>query len=116
MGGITIIQSQTLKIWEQKLINIEQNQLAKMKLIQQNLIGHIQSNFPDFTSIIKAAKKFNISRATIHNKIKLFENLKGRKINRLQMGSSNLDNEIELLEALRIITPTPVIFQTKKNP
>ena len=54
---------------------------------------------------------FNVSKQTIYNKIKLFDASKGRGIDRLQVGTSKLVNEIELLEAMRLKTPTPLNFR-----
>ena len=100
MEGISLIEGQTLKHWEQRLLNIEQNQLAILKKIDQlNPVAN-QSSVPDFITIENAAKKFNVSKQTIYNKIKLFDASKGRGIDRLQVGTSKLVNEIELLEAM----------------
>lgn len=114
MEGVSIIEGQTLKQWEQRLLNIEQNQLAILKRIDQLNPINTQSSVPDFISVEIAAKKYNVSKQTIYNKIKLFLKFKGRSIDRLQMGSTNLVNEVELLEALRYKTPIPIIF-SKRN-
>jgi hypothetical protein len=114
MDGVSLIEGQTLKHWEQRLVNIEQNQLAILKRIDQLNPTLSQSSVPDFISVENAAKKYNVSRQTIYNKIKLFNKFKGRSIDRLQMGSANLVNEIELLEALRFKTPIPPIFNKKQ--
>jgi hypothetical protein len=113
MEGVSIIEGQTLKQWERRLEGIEQTQLALIKLIRQIIPAQQQSSVPDFISVENAAKKYNVSKTTIHNKINLFSKVKGRSIDRLQMGSFNLVNEVELLEALRLKGPTPGIFKTK---
>lgn len=113
MEGISLIEGETLKHWEQRLANIEQNQLAIMKLIKEVAKESPQSSIPDFITIEDAAKKYNTSKTTIYNKIKLFVKQIGREIDRLQMGTYNLVNEVELLEALRLKTPTPEIFKQK---
>lgn len=115
MEGVSIIEGQTLKQWEQRLLGIEQAQLALIKLVQQILPAKIQSSVPDFITVENAAKKYNVSKTTIHNKINLFNKLKGRTIDRLQMGTFNMVNEVELLEALRIKSPTPIIFTRRKE-
>lgn len=104
MEGLTIIEGQTLKKWELRLLSIEQNQLAIMKLIQLLMPPVSQSNVPDFISIVDASKKYHVSKVTINNKIKLFEKINERKIDRLQAGKYYLINEAELQNALRIKT------------
>lgn len=69
MEGVSIIEGQTLKHWEQRLTNIEQNQLALMKLMQQMAPTQTQSSVPDFITAENAAKKYNVSKTTIYNKI-----------------------------------------------
>ncbi|MCC6372961.1 MAG: hypothetical protein IT236_18305 [Bacteroidia bacterium] len=115
MEGITLIEGETLKHWEQRLLNIEQNQLAILKKIDQLNPSSNLNSVPDFISVENAAKKYNVSKQTIYNKINLFYKYKGRTIDRLQMGSSNLVNEIELLEAIRFKTPVPLIFTKNKS-
>ena len=114
MEGLTIIEGQTLKKWEQRLLSIEQNQLAIMKLIQHLMPPINQSNIPDFISIIDASKKYHISKVTINNKIKLFEKSNHKEIDRLQSGKYYLINEAELQIALRIKTQFQNVF-TKES-
>ena len=102
MDGLSIIEGQTLRKWEQRLSNIEQNQLAIMKLVQLLMPPLTQSSIPDFISIVDASKKYHVSKVTINNKIKLFEKMNGREIDRLQSGKFYLINEAELQNALRI--------------
>jgi hypothetical protein len=102
MNGLSIIEGQILKKWEQRLLSIEQNQLAIMKLIQGISPPISQGNIPDFISITDASKKYHISKVTINNKIKLFEKTNSREIDRLQSGKYYLINEAELQIALRI--------------
>lgn len=113
MDGVSLIEGQTLKHWEERLANIEQNQLALIKLIKEVAQPSQKSAIPDFITIEDAAKKYNTSKTTIYNKIKLFVKKVGREIDRLQMGTHNLVNEVELLQALRIKTPIPEIFEQK---
>lgn len=113
MDGVSLIEGQTLKHWEERLANIEQNQLAILKLIKEVAQPTQKSSIPDFITIEDAAKKYNTSKTTIYNKIRLFDKKVGREIDRLQMGTHNLVNEVELLEALRIKTPVPEIFKQK---
>lgn len=113
MDGVSLIEGQTLKHWEERLANIEQNQLALLKLIKEVAQPTLKSSIPDFITIEDAAKKYNTSKTTIYNKIRLFVKKVGREIDRLQMGTHNLVNEVELLEALRIKTPVPEIFKQK---
>ncbi len=102
MEHLTIIAGESFKQWEIRLTNIEQNQLAIMKLIQQLLppIGH--SNNPDYISITDACKKYHVSKVTINKKMKAYKMIKNREIDRLQAGLYLLINEAELQEALRI--------------
>ena len=102
MEGLSIIEGQTLRRWEQRLLNIEQNQLAIMKLIQFLMPPLTQSHIPDFISIADASKKYHVSRVTINNKVKLFEKMNDREIDRLQSGKYYLINEAELQNALRL--------------
>ena len=115
MEGVSLIEGQTLKQWELRLINIEQNQLAILKKIDQLNPLTPQNSVPDFISVENAAKKYNVSKQTIYNKIKLYALNKGRAIDRLQIGGSNLVNEIELLEAWRLKSDVPLIFRKKKK-
>ncbi len=102
MDGLSIIEGQTLRKWEQRLLSIEQNQLAIMKLIQLLMPPTTQSNIPDFISIVDASRKYHVSKVTINNKIKLYEKINERAIDRLQSGKFYLINEAELQNALRI--------------
>lgn len=111
MEGLSIIEGQTLRKWEQRLLSIEQNQLAIMKLIQLLMPPTKQSSIPDFISIFDACKKYHVSKVTINNKIKLFEKMNDREIDRLQSGKFYLINEAELQNALRIKTQFENIFK-----
>jgi hypothetical protein len=113
MNGLSIIEGQTLRKWEQRLLSIEQNQLAIMKLIQLLMPPLTQSNIPDFISITDASKKYHISKVTINNKIKMFEKINNREIDRLQSGKYYLINESELQNALRLKLPQLNIFKSK---
>lgn len=104
-----------MKQWEQRLHTIEQAQMALINMVKQILPVQQQSSVPDFISVENASKKYNISKTTIYNKINLFNKEKGREIDRLQMGTFNLVNEVELLEALRIKNPVPLVFSNKKS-
>ncbi len=111
MDGLSIIEGQTLRKWEQRLLSIEQNQLAIMKLIQLLMPPTSQSNIPDFISIADASKKYHVSKVTINNKIKLFEKMNAREIDRLQSGKFYLINEAELQNALRLKSQFENIFK-----
>lgn len=111
MEGLSIIEGQILRKWEQRLLSIEQNQLAIMKLIQLLMPPLNQSNIPDFISIVDASKKYHVSKVTINNKIKLFEKMNDREIDRLQSGKYYLINEAELQNALRIKSKFQNIFK-----
>ena len=113
MDGLAIIEGQTLRRWEERLLSIEQNQLAIMKLIQLLMPPLTQSNIPDFISISDASKKYHVSKVTINNKIKLFEKINNREIDRLQSGKYYLINESELQNALRLKLPQITIFKSK---
>lgn len=102
MEHLTIIEGEAFRKWEARLTNIEQNQLAIMKLIQQLMPPLGQSTNPDYISISDACKKYHVSKVTINKKIKAFKNMKKRDIDRLQAGLYLLINEAELQEALRI--------------
>lgn len=102
MDGVSLIEGQTLKHWEQRLANIEQNQLAIMKLMQTIMPPVGNSKVPDYISISDACKKYHISKVTINKKINLFKKIKNRVIDRLRSGNFSLINEIELQEALRL--------------
>ncbi len=111
MEGLSLIEGKTLLKWEQRLLNIEQNQLAIMKLLQLLMPPISQSNIPDFISISDASKKYHISKVTISKKIKLFEKTNDRKIDRLQSGKFYLINEAELQNALRLkLTPSQIFY------
>jgi hypothetical protein len=102
MEGVSLIEGKVLSGIVQRLENIEQNQLAIMKLLQ-NLMPQVnQSTVPDFISIKDACEKYHVSHVTINNKINLFRTQKNREIDRLQSGGYYLINESELQEALRI--------------
>ena len=113
MDGLSIIEGQTLRKWEQRLLSIEQNQLAIMKLIQLLMPPSTQSNIPDFISITDASKKYHISKVTINNKINFFEKINNREIDRLQSGKYYLINESELQKALRLKLPPLKKFHSK---
>ncbi len=102
MEGVTLIEGKVLFGIVQRLENIEQNQLAIMKLLQNLMPPIHQSNVPDFISIKDACVKYHVSHVTINNKINLFKTLNNREIDRLQSGGFYLINEVELQEALRI--------------
>lgn len=102
MEGITLIEGKVLQSIVQRLENIEQNQLAIMKQLQHLMPSINKSNVPDFISISDACIKYHVSHVTINNKIKLFNELNKREIDRLQSGGYYLINEAELQEALRI--------------
>lgn len=114
MEGVSIIETDKIKTWELRLTNMEQMLLMLVKSIQ-NTQPELKSNIPDFISISKAAKKYNLSRTTLYNKIKLFCKLKGRDIDRLQTGNINKVNEAELIEAIRIKGDIPLVFQVKRK-
>jgi hypothetical protein len=102
MEGVTLIEGKVLFGIVQRLENIEQNQLAIMKLLQNLMPPINQSSVPDFISIKDACEKYHVSHVTTNNKIKLFKTTKKREIDRLQSGGFYLINEAELQEALRI--------------
>jgi hypothetical protein len=114
MEGISLIEGKVLQSIVQRLENIEQNQLAIMKELQQLFPKTSQSCIPEFICIQDACVKYHISHVTINNKIKLFKEVKKREIDRLQSGGFYLINETELQEALRIRgTYTKVINRNK---
>ena len=116
MEGVTLIEGKALLSIVQRLENIEQNQLALMKLMQKLMPTVNQSNVPDFISIKDACKKYHTSHVNINNKIKLYKALKNRDIDRLRSGGFLLINEAELQEALRIKgTYKEVINSNKAN-
>ncbi len=102
MEGVTLIEGKALLNIVQRLENIERNQLAIMKQLQNLMPTINQSNVPDFISIKDAGKKYHTSHVNINNKIKLYKVLKNREIDRLRSGGYFLINEAELQEALRI--------------
>jgi hypothetical protein len=102
MEGLSIIESQTLKEWKERLFSLEQNQLFLIKLVQQLMPPLKHSSIPDFISIADACEKYHLSRVSINNKIKLFKKEKKREIDRMQSGNYYLINEAELQEAIRI--------------
>lgn len=110
MEGLAIIEGKVLETLKLRLENIEQTQLAIIKLLQNLMPAPAQSSVPGFISINDACEKYHVSHVTINKKIKLFNSLKGRKIDRLQSGSFNLINELELQEALRIKGAIPQAF------
>jgi hypothetical protein len=113
MEGISLIEGKVLQGIVQRLENIEQNQLAIMKELQQFFPKTSQSNIPEFISIQDACVKYHVSHVTINNKIKLFKEAKNREIDRLQSGGFYLINESELQEALRIKGIYPKIIRNK---
>ncbi|MGQ0829865.1 MAG: hypothetical protein ACT4ON_15875 [Bacteroidota bacterium] len=102
MEGISLIEGKALQGIVHRLENIERNQLALMKQLQQLMPKTSQSNLPEFISIQDACVKYHTSHVTINNKIKLFKQFKNRAIDRLRSGIFYLINEAELQEALRI--------------
>lgn len=102
MEGLSIIESNTLKEWRDQINTLQQNQLLLIKMVKDLLPPLKHSSVPDFISIADACVKYHLSRVTINNKIKLFQKLKKRKIDRIQSGYFNLINEGELQEAIRI--------------
>jgi hypothetical protein len=102
MEGVTLIEGKALLSIVQRLENIEQNQLAIMKQLQNLMPTINQSTIPDFISIKDACKKYHTSHVNINNKMKSFKTLKNKEIDRLQSGGFFLINEAELQEALRI--------------
>jgi len=115
MEGVSIIESGKIKNWELRLENIEQMLLILIKSNKDYQQEKSQGNVPDFISISKASKKYDLSRTTLYNKIKLYSKVKGRDIDRLQTGSICKVNEIELIEAIRIKSEVPVVFSKKKS-
>jgi len=115
MEGISLIEGKVLQGIVQRLENIEQNQLALMKELQQLLPKTSQSNVPEFISIQDACVKYHVSHVTINNKIKLFKEANKREIDRLQSGGFYLINETELQEALRIKGVYPNIVTKNKS-
>ncbi len=116
MENLTILEGETLRQWEKRLTSIELNLLTVIKTLNNlSPFNNSKSSVPDFISIEDAAIKYNTSKTTIHNKINLFFKVKGREIDRLQKGPFNLVNEIELLEAMRISSPTPSAFKKKRG-
>lgn len=111
MEGVSIIGTQIIKDWELRFANMEQMLLSLIKSNKEGSSPNSQSSVPGFISIANAAKKYDLSRTTIYNKINLFIKAKGRDIDRLQTGNLNKVNETELLEALRIKGETPTIFK-----
>lgn len=110
MEGVALIEGKVLSGIVQRLENIEQNQLAIMKLLQNLMPPVHQSSVPDFISIKDACIKYHVSHVTINNKIKLFNTMKHREIDRLQSGGFYLINELELQEALRIKGECPKLL------
>lgn len=115
MEGVSIIETQTILTWEKRFINMENLLMELLRLNKQAVPNNLQHSVPDFITIENAAKNYNTSKTTIYTKIKLFEKLKGKKIDRIQIGTFNLVNEVELLEAMRIKTPIPELFKLKKK-
>ena len=114
MEGVVLIEGKALLNIIQRLDNIEQNQLAIMKQLQ-NLMPKInQSNIPDFISIRDACKKYHTSHVNINNKIKLYKALNNREIDRLRSGGYFLINEAELQDALRIKGAYRKVFNSNK--
>jgi hypothetical protein len=111
MEGLSIIEGKELQHLKERLINIEQTQLAVIKLIQQLVPSPIQNNVPGFISIQDACEKYKTSHVNINNKIKQFRIIRGREIDRLQSGSYKLINEAELQEALRLKRTLTVVFK-----
>ena len=102
MEGLSIIEGQILRKWEQRLSGIEQNQLAIMKLTERLLPPLVQSSVPDFILISDASKKYHISKVTINSKINLFKLNFKREIDRLQAGKFYLINKYELQLAIKL--------------
>jgi hypothetical protein len=115
MEGFSLIETKALHSIFKRLENIEMNQLALMKEFQQLILKTSKSNIPEFISIRDACVKYHVSHVTINNKIKLFKEVKKRKIDRLQSGGFYLINEIELQEAFRIKGVYKKIIRGKAN-
>ncbi len=113
MNGVALIEGKELIWLKEQIIALQQQNLAIMKQLQTFLPANTSSSVPDFLSIKEACKKYHLSHVTINNKIKLFETVKGRSIDRLQAGSHKLINEAELQEALRIKSTYTTNFFSK---
>lgn len=115
MKGIALIEGKALTGIIQRLANIEQNQLAILKVIQQIIPPIPQNSIPDFISIEDASRKYKISQVTVNKKLKLFESIHKRKVDRIRSGNYKLINENELCQAIRIKTPTPDFYQMRNK-
>src|SRR4051812_49084292 len=102
MEGISLIEGKVLQSIIHRLENIEQNQLAILKQLQQLMPPTSQSSIPEFISIHDACTKYHTSHVNINNKIKLFKQAYKREIDRLRTGVFYLINEAELQNAQRI--------------
>lgn len=111
MNGIILLEGKELQALKSRLENIEQNQLAIMKLIQQLIPVQQNTGIPGYISIQDACERYKTSHVNINNKIKQFKLVKGREIDRLQSGTFKLINEAELQEALRLKRTLTVAFK-----
>jgi hypothetical protein len=110
MEGLSIIEGKELDRIKSRLENIEQTQLAIIKLLQNIIPSQFQNGVPGYISIADAAEKYKVSHVTINAKMKLFNSVTGRNIDRLQSGNYNLINESELQQALRLRGKRPEFF------
>jgi hypothetical protein len=113
MEGLAIIEGKELKHLKERLLNIEQNQLAILKKLEGLFPVPKQSSVPEYISIDNAKKKYHVSHVTINSKLRLFEKVYQRKIDRLRSGPYFLINELELQQALRLKAEIPALFRTK---
>jgi hypothetical protein len=114
MEGLSIIEGRELQHIKDRLNTIEKNQLEVIKLIQSIIPGtNNTAAVPGFISPIRASKYYGKSLRTIYNKLKAFKLEYGIDIDRAWICGEHCINGQELLKAMQLKTPAPVI--KKKN-
>ncbi len=112
MEGITLMEGKEFEHLKLQLQNIQQQNLAIIKLVQHLAPVQTQSDIPGFISIKDACEKYKTSHTYINNRIKLFKEVKGRAIDRLRAGSFKFINEAELIEGFRMKAPISKVINS----
>jgi hypothetical protein len=110
MEGVSIIETNTLQDLVLRITNMEKMLMELIRFSKEIVPTNQNTSVPGFITVQEAAKKYHFSKTTIHNRINLFKKVKGREIDRLQTGTQKQVNEVELLEALRLKSPIPIVF------
>ena len=83
-----------------QLKDIERNQIQIIKMLYQ-LIGNRQQNrIVDYLTLEEACEKYEVKARIVHEKISLFQQVKKRNMDAIEIGDLKMYYEEELREAL----------------